>query len=145
VRGGGVFFYGSNADPRSNYFLRLTLVGGSAVVALGGDAGTAVAAPAPATARPTPLGSLHERARLPGAGVQGADGAGDVAPPPAAAPAAESRLEVAAASARRTLPRPWRGWLWVVVAGLLVGAAAFAARDRFGAWWRATADRYVRG
>lgn len=141
VRGGGVFFYGSSNDPRSNYFLRFTLVGGDALVALGGDAGTAVAAPADTAPHlPTP-GSLNERARLPDADVQRTEGAAEET----GAPGTDERLAVATASARRTLPRPWRGWVWLLAAAVALLAAGVAVRRRLAPWWTAIADRYVRG
>ena len=142
VRGGGVFFHGTNADPRSNYFLELTLVGGSALVALGGDAGTAVAAPAAPTGPPSP--SLNGSARLPTPTVQRTEGA----PPDAASapsPRRDDPLVLATTSARRTLPQAWSGWVWIAVAVAVLAAAGALARGRLAGWWDATADRYVRG
>lgn len=143
VRGGGVFFHGTNADPRSNYFLQLTLVGGSALVALGGDAGSVSTAPASSQPVPPPR-SLNG---LPPSGGQTVQRT-EVVPPdaaPAPSPPRDDPLVLATTSARRTLPRAWLGWVWIAVGAAVLGAAGALARGRLAGWWDATADRYVRG
>jgi hypothetical protein len=144
VHGGGVFFYGTNADPRSNYFLQLTLVGGGALVALGGDAGVAplAAAEPVADARPPSAGAPPPVLADAPSGLI-STGAPVAAPP--TTPRAGDRLTLATASARRTLARPWRGWVWVALVVALSGAVGVLARVRLARWWRLAADRYVHG
>jgi hypothetical protein len=145
VSGGGVSFFGQNPDPANNYFLRLTLAGGSALVALGSESRTALPA---AGDLPPPGTALPEVAR-PGA-VRAAPRAGSVAtataPPPNQAPARSSDALALVASRRTvTLSRPWSGWWWAIVTFVLVAGAAFVQRRRLARWWDAAADRYVRG
>jgi hypothetical protein len=145
VSGGGVSFFGQNPDPANNYFLRLTLAGGSALVALGGTSPAALpiatgaiddvpsaGAPLPDLARP---GAVRA---APSSGARGSE----TAPPPASPARA---LELVASRDTATLSRVWPGWWWVGLVSVLIGAGAFVQRRRLTRWWDVTADRYVRG
>lgn len=150
VSGGGVSFFGQNPDPANNYFLRLTLAGGSALVALGGDAapgalpiaiddGPSSGVPLPDVARPGAVRATPSPVDAPSGTA--------TTPAPPAVPSARSADEVELVVSRdtATLPRPWSGWWWASLVILLVGGAAIAQRRRLARWWDVTADRYVRG
>jgi hypothetical protein len=145
VSGGGVSVLGQNPDPANNYFLRLTLAGGSALVALGSESPSAFPAVSDLPARDTPLPDLARPGAVRPAPPAGADGSA-TASPPAASPAPSSdALALVASRHTVTLSRPWSGWVWAVVAFALGGGALFAQRRRLARWWDVAADRYVRG
>lgn len=154
VDGGGLhLFLTRSGDPADREFLGLTILGGEIEVEVGGErvtGGRFDLAPftAGATGAGLPLSARPAVTLAPSASPA-------VAAPPSAA-SGESpppRVDLASATARRTLEEPSSWWLLPLVLGALLGALAAASsqgpmlpvRRRLGTWWNVVAESFLRG
>jgi len=142
VSGGGLRFFGSSNDPQNNYFLTLTLVGGTTSVALGAPlaapagepGGAAIPEPSPSSALPSGVpvsGSIFSPAT-------GGPAAGALATP-------ASQPKLVATRGRYDLPGGGSAWVWMLVGTAIGVVAAVIFRRPLTRSLHELADRYVRG
>jgi len=144
VGGGGVFLHFNSNDPSNRYFLKVTLVGGSATATLGSEIGTVAASPPAAAPAVAPAAGPAS----PSSGPAAAPAAPRPSPPAATGSdeaEAVSDFDRAAGAATIALARPWDGWPWLLLAAAVLAALTFTFRRRLAAVADAAADRYLRG
>ena len=141
VSGGGLRFFGSSNDPQNNYFLTLTLVGGTTSVALGAPLAAPAGEPGGAAIpEPSPSSALPSGVPVSGSIFSPSTGSPAAAP---ATPVPEPKL--VATRGRYDLPGGGSAWVWILV-GTAIGAVVAAIfRQPLSRSWRELADRYVRG
>ena len=149
VSGGGVFVFLTNNNPAERYFVSHTLLGGAVEVSFGGE--LAVPSAEPAAVPDEPAGGAAPEG---GGGRSTGPAPAPTPTPPATSPvAAGPELAYDEAGRRISLPVPWPGWIWFVVAVAVAWATAGVLRLPFAAGARgrlhhlgdAFADRYLRG
>jgi hypothetical protein len=137
VVGGGVELLARSNDPRNNYYLRFTFVGGELRIDLGVPEEAVPELPEPPTPSrpPASVGAVS----TPTAAVP------EPAPPTAAPARPEEAVRVVPVEHRSELPARWPGVGWLVAIAVLVPPGLLVASWRFPRLRESLAERYVRG